>query len=91
MSSLEVERALRLVLRGVAISQDRPKLTKDLLLLLSDLLGGAATNLSKKDMHTLKATFLVKSSLWLSVELVPEVHGGGLLCFGIYKVDRILG
>lgn len=86
LSSLEVERAIRLVLRYVAISQNQPRLTRNLLLLLSDLLGGATTRLNKNDMYTLKVAVLMQSPLWLSVEHAPETHEGGL-CFGIYEVD----
>ncbi|KAL4075510.1 ribosome 60S biogenesis N-terminal-domain-containing protein [Scleroderma citrinum] len=77
-SSLEVARAIHLVLHRVIISQDRPRLTQDLLLLLSDLFDGAKTSLREEDVQGLK-TALVQSSLFyplcLSTDLVPEVHG----------------
>ncbi|KAG6331073.1 hypothetical protein ID866_8017 [Astraeus odoratus] len=71
--------AMRLVLHGVTISKNQPYLTKDLLLLLSDLLRGAMENLGREDMEKIKAIVLTQSSFYelcLSNNLSPEIHEG---------------
>ncbi|KAF9224544.1 hypothetical protein BS17DRAFT_780022 [Gyrodon lividus] len=89
----ELERAIRLIIHGVGVSEGRHGLTTALLSLLSAVLDRARSHLNEKDLRRLSVTTVVQSAviqgLCMSDDLAVEVHEAiqGLIEVSFHSTD----